>query len=90
MLVLSAIKVLCAFSRPFDWLYARLSGLTEAPQVIVEWLIIFQRELEFKVQILEWKVDSYKKLTESLDSTVESIRVKELLPPLTDHTQPKI
>ncbi|XP_029695049.1 tripartite motif containing 35-28 isoform X1 [Takifugu rubripes] len=41
---------------------------------LTEAVSICKRELEFKVQILEWKVDSYKKLTESLDSTVESIR----------------
>lgn len=38
---------------------------------------MFQRELELKVQILERKVESYKKLAESLDSTVDSVRVKE-------------
>lgn len=39
------------------------------------------------MQIFERKVESYKKLMESLDSTVESVRVKEILHLLTGHTE---
>lgn len=46
---------------------------------------MFQRELELKVQILERKVESYKKLAESLDSTVDSVRVKESSNPNPPH-----
>lgn len=54
---------------------------TSFDDAVCFWLprvLLFQRELNLKVQIFEKKVESYKTMTHKLSNTVEYIKVKSL------------
>lgn len=66
----------CSFCSLYFMCFDKVVLACDAYRFICFFLLLFQRELEQKVYIFERKVESYKELTQNLDSTVEYIKVR--------------